>query len=450
MIWGYFMKVTKMETNLKRKLYHQLHTVDFSKKTTKIENDSITVNPSISFQKFIGFGGAFTESTGYALQSVPSTISEKIMQEYFSKNGLHYQLCRLPIGSSDFSLESYSYSYQKDLSDFSIQKDENYIIPAIKMAQKQNKDLQFLASPWSPPAFMKDNHSLYHGGKLKKESKQIWADYLVRYVKAYQEKGIPISYMTIQNEPEASQSWESCLYSAKEEAELLKNHLFPTFQNNHLPTKFLVWDHNKDTLLSRTIDTLVTHGSLDYATGIAFHWYTGNHFENLEAVHRLFPDKLLIHTEGCTGYSNFKTADELFNAELYASEIIGDFNHSVNGFIDWNMVLEYNGGPNHKQNYCNSPIMINKKKNAFIKTPSFYYIGHFSKFLEPGAKRIHISKFSDKIQVTAFQNLDNSVMIVLLNKNNFNIEYNLCYKDYYFHDNLDSHAIVTFVINETK
>lgn len=252
--------------------------------------------------------------------------------------------------------------------------------------------------------------------------------------------------MTIQNEPNAKQSWESCNYDACEEADLLKNYLVPTFRANNIPMNFLIWDHNKDDILTRSIETLIKNGALDYAAGIAFHWYTGSHFENLNELHRLFTDKLLIQTEGCTGYSNFKPSDELFNAELYASEIIGDLNNGVNGFIDWNIVLEYNGGPNHKNNYCNSPIMINKKHTDYIKTPSFYYIGQFSKYIKPGAKRIHFSRFTNNIQITAFKNLDNSVIIVLLNTNDFNSEYNLCYKNYYFHDNLDSHAIVTFII----
>lgn len=440
------MKVTKVETNVKRKLYFHKTLLPLSPITQNLEQSIILVEPELTFQTVLGFGGAFTESTGYALSTVKKDIASQILDDYFSKDGLNYNLCRLPIGSCDFSLNSYSYSYKKDLSDFSIKQDEKYIIPAIKEAQKRNPSIQFLASPWSPPSFMKDNKNLYYGGKLEKTYKQNWANYLVKYVEAYLSHGIPISYMTIQNEPEASQPWESCLYTSFEEADLLKNYLVPTFKKNKLTIKFLIWDHNKEAILKRSMETLVQNGAYDFASGIAFHWYVGSHFENLAAIHRLFPEKLLIHTEGCTGYSNFKTSDELYNSELYASEIIGDFNNGTNGFIDWNMVLEYNGGPNHKQNYCNSPIMLNKSHTDYIKTPSFYYIGHFSKYVKPGAKRIHTSSFSDKILVTAFKNLDNSVIIILLNKNNTNIEYNLCYKNYFLHDNLDSHCIVTFIL----
>lgn len=442
------MKITKIETNIKRGLYLYQTEVKHTKPyNDKIENNVLNIYPSITYQQIIGFGGAFTGSTCYNLNNISDDIKNKIMDEYFSKNGLNYSLCRLTIGSSDFSTKSYSYSNKKDLSDFSISEDMKYIIPTIKMAQNRNSNIQFLASPWSPPSFMKDNKNLYSGGKLKNEYKSSWAEYLVKYVKEYANQGIKIDYMTIQNEPNATQPWESCRYSAEEEANFLKQYLFPTFNQNNLETKFLIWDHNKDNIVNRNIDTLVKYGALNYAAGIAFHWYTGTHFENLKILHDLFPNKLLIHTEGCTGYSKFNPKDELLNGEMYAREIIGDFNSGVNGFIDWNMVLDYKGGPNHKNNFCNSPIMINKNNDNYIKTPSFYYIAQFSKYIKPGATRIAFSRFTEDIEITAFRNPDNSIIVVLLNRNFYNIEYNFCINNQIFHDNLDSNAIVTFIIN---
>lgn len=174
----------------------------------------------------------------------------------------------------------------------------------------------------------------------------------------------------------------------------------------------------------------------------------GGHFESLERLYHLFPHLLLVHTEGCTGYSYFKPQDELANAEMYAYEIMEDFNHGVSMFIDWNLVLDYKGGPNHAKNYCNSLIMIDKKGKDFIKTPAFYYVSHLAKYVKPKAKRIHFNKFSEKFSISAFQNPDKSVIIILLNKTDKSIEYNLCYQQYMFHDNLDSHAIVTYVIRK--
>ena len=153
-----------------------------------------------------------------------------------------------------------------------------------------------------------------------------------------------------------------------------------------------------------------------------------------------------IHTEGCTGFSNFNPNDEVHNAELYGHEILGDLNSGANAYIDWNMLLDHNGGPNHKHNYCNSPIMLNSNNSDYIKNLTFYYIGHFSRYIKPEAKRIAFSKYTDNIEVTAFKNSDNSIAIVLMNKTNSNYEYNLCIEDIVIHDNLDSHTIVSYLI----
>ncbi|MBR0350620.1 MAG: glucosylceramidase [Clostridia bacterium] len=441
------MKITKIETNLKRGLYLKQTEIKHTKPyKNKPENEVLNIYPDLELQSIIGFGGAFTDSTCFILNKISEENKNKILDEYFSANGLNYSICRLTIGSSDFNQKSYSYSIKKNLSDFSIDEDFNYIIPIIKQAQERNKSIKFLASPWSPPAFMKSNKMLKLGGRLLEKYYSTWAEYLAKYVIEYQKQGINIDYMTIQNEPNATQIWESCVYSAEEEATFLKQYLYPTFKKYNLETKFLVWDHNKDNIVNRNLDTLIKYGSLDFADGIAYHWYTGTHYENLQILHNLFPNKLLIHTEGCTGYSKFKPEDELFNAQMYASQIIGDFNSSANGFIDWNMVLDYNGGPNHLRNYCNSPIMIGKDNNEIIRTPTFYYISHFAKYIKQGAKRIAFSRFTEDINITAFKNIDGSIIVVLLNKNNYNIEYNLCFEGQYFHDNLDSNAIVTFLI----
>lgn len=264
------MEIEKIETNLKRNLKLHSSVVKFIPDAKKIESQVIQVNPQFTFQEILGFGGALTESSCYLLNTIDKKLSNQILDEYFLKDNLNYQFGRLSIGSCDFSLKSYSYSYQDDLSDFSIKQDLKYVIPIIKSAQKRNAFLKFVASPWSPPAFMKDNHNLYHGGKLLSQYKKLWAEYLVKYVTSYQAQGIPISYMSIQNEPNAKQIWESCLYSALEEAELLKNYLYPIFQKNHLSTQFFIWDHNKDCILERAMQTLVKGNALNCASRYCF------------------------------------------------------------------------------------------------------------------------------------------------------------------------------------
>ncbi len=264
------MEIEKIETNLKRNLKLHSSSVKFTSNASRIENQVIRINPSFTFQEILGFGGALTESSCYLLNTIDSQLADTILDLYFSKDNLNYQFARISIGSCDFSLKSYSYSYENALSDFSIRQDLKYVVPIIKSAQKKNKALKFFASPWSPPAFMKDNRNLYHGGKLQPQYRKLWAEYLVKYVTSYQAQGIPISYMSIQNEPNAKQIWESCLYSALEEADLLRNYLYPTFKKNYLDTQFFVWDHNKDNILERSMQTLIDGNSLNYTSRNCF------------------------------------------------------------------------------------------------------------------------------------------------------------------------------------
>lgn len=440
------MEITKIETNYKRKLFFSKSQVKPKKYQEKIENEVINIYPEITYQTLLGFGGAFTESTGYALKQLPIEKQTQIFKDYFSSEGLNYSIGRLPIGSTDFSPKSYSYSYKEDLSDFTIEQDREYILPTVKSALEINPHLQFLSSPWSPPKFMKTNKMLTLGGKLIEKYKQTWANYFAKYIKAYKIEGIDIKYVTVQNEPNAVQLWESCLYSPEEEIDFAMNYLYPTLRSNNLQTKILIWDHNKEKLFTRSKQELNNNRALEAVAGIAYHYYSGDHFENIQLTHDSFPGKILLHTEGCTGYSKFNSNDEVHNGEIYGHDILGDLNAGSNGYIDWNLVLDNKGGPNHKFNYCNAPIMVNSNKTDYIKNLTYYYIGHFSKFIMPGAKRIAFSRYTSDIEVTSFKNPDGSIAIILMNRNNFNKEYTICLNDVTFHDNLDSHAIVSYVI----
>ena len=295
------MDITKYETNYRRKLLlNETSNIKLKEDTYNEENKVINIYPTIEFQEFIGFGGALTGSTCYNLSTCTKDVQQQILNEYFSENKMNYSICRISIASSDFNLKSYSYSNKNDLSDFSISEDTKYVVPIIKEAQNRNIDLKFLASPWSPPAFMKDNKKLILGGKLLPEFKKTYSKYLVKFIKTYKEKGINIDYITIQNEPMAKQIWESCIYTPEEEMDLLVNYIYPEFKKNNIETKLLIWDHNKDKLLQRAIDSFNVPGTIDKISGIAFHWYTGDHFENIELLNKMFPKKLLVHTEGCT------------------------------------------------------------------------------------------------------------------------------------------------------
>lgn len=439
------MIITKYETNIKKDMFFYKTNIKETIFPKRFENMLINIYPEIEYQEFLGFGGAITETAGYVYSKLNQEKKDKFIQEYFSCDGLNYSLARLPIGSTDFSLKPYSYSNKPDLSDFNIERDRKYILPLLKSATVC-KELTLFSSPWSPPKFMKNTKLLSLGGKLRSKYKQTMAEYFVKYILSYKNEGFNIKYVTVQNEPNAVQPWESCLYNSTEEADFVINYLYPTFESNNIDTKILIWDHNKERLFTRALEEFSIDGAKEKIEGLAYHYYSGNHFENVRLVREYFPEKLLIHTEGCAGFTEAKGENEIHNGEIYAHDIIGDLNAGSNGYIDWNIILDNKGGPNHKKNYCNSPIMLNSDETDYIKTSAYYYIGHFSKFINKDARRIAFSKYTENLEITAFKNKDNSIVIVVLNKNWFNIDYNICIYDKLIKDAIQPNSIITYKI----
>ncbi|MDD3187410.1 MAG: glycoside hydrolase family 30 protein [Bacilli bacterium] len=447
------MLIEKIETNLSKRKFHIKEEIKITEKSNT-ENNLIIIYPNITYQEIIGFGGAFTEASGYNLNKLNKEIANKIINDYFSIDGNNYNLCRTHINSCDFSLENYNYSNNPELKDFSIKRDKDFLIPTIKKAVSVNKSIKLLASPWSPPPFMKTNKKMNNGGKLLEKYYARWAEYLLKYIREYQKEGININYITIQNEPKATQSWESCLYSADQENKFINKYLFPLFQNAKINTKILLYDHNKEELYKRVNSIMKENLSQKSIYGAAFHNYSGDHFENIKISKEKFPNLFFIHTEGCNGYIrpyiNCNKRNQIKAAERYAHDIIGDLNSGANGYIDWNLLLDYNGGPNHQKNFCSAPIMLNKRGNNYYKMLSFYYIGHFSKHIKRGAKRIAISNYNSEIESTAFINLDKTIVIIILNRNNKEIEYNLTLNDKIYNNIILRHSILTLIIKEEE
>lgn len=420
------MKIKTIRTDYNRNIYWQEASYEISNINPM---NAVCIYPERTYQEVRGFGGAFTEASGYNLSLLSKEKQEEVIDAYFGKEGLHYNLCRTHINSCDFALGNYAYLEKEtdNLTGFSIERDEKYIIPMIKLAkEKSSEEIILLASPWSPPAFMKSNKEMNNGGHLLKEYYSMWADYIIRYMKEYEKQGIKISMLTVQNEPEAVQTWDSCIYSIEDEKEMVRDYLGPALKKNGMGhIKILIWDHNKDIIFERADGVLKDKEANQYVHGVAFHWYSGDHFEALSLVKEVYPDKELYFTEGCVEYSRFMDSDEVAKAEMYAHDMIGNFNAGMNGYIDWNMLLDEKGGPNHVGNFCAAPIMCNPKDNTVEKRLSYYYIGHFSKFIKKGAKRLAISRFTDKLDVTGFINPDGERVIVVLNKSENDMAFTL-------------------------
>jgi glucosylceramidase len=385
-----------------------------------VEMESVNIYPEMEYQTFEGFGGAITEASGYAFSKMSQSNKEDVLSAYFGKEGNSYNIVRTHIDSCDFSLGVYSAlndPEDTEFKTFTLERDEKYILPLLRAAQDTaGETLDVLLSPWSPPAFMKTNGQRIHGGKLKPEYRKFWAEYICEYIKQYRNKGFNVKRMTIQNEPNANQIWDSCLYNSQEEKEFLRDFLYPSLVKNNLKdVEVNIWDHNKERMFERACE-IIDDETDKMVQGIAFHWYSGDHFEAIELVRQKFPDKKIIFTEGCVEYSRFGGASQLANAQMYARDIIGNINAGMNAFIDWNIILDEKGGPNHVNNYCDAPIMCDTVNDKVEKKLSYTYIGHFSKYIKPGAKRIAFSKYTNKLDVTAMKNLNSDIVSVILNK----------------------------------
>lgn len=389
------------------------------------EMQLVKVYPDISYQSVIGFGAALTESSAYVFAQMDPSDQKRLIDLYFGDEGNRYSLCRTVIQSSDFSLAPRTYmenSHDEDLTSFSIDGDRLYELPLIRAALECNPKLELLASPWSPPSWAKTNRSMSFGGHLRKSKYALWAKMIARYLFAYREEGVKIGRITVQNEVEARQTWESCLFNAHQETEFAQSFLRPALDEAGLhDVKILIWDHNKEGMLDR-VRACQHQGGEDVIDGVAFHWYSGDHFEALAATRDFIGmEKELIFSEGCDSFSAGDPSRELPHAEHYAHEIIGDLNAGANGVLDWNLLLDAQGGPNHMGNFCDSPVMYNSEQHQLNVRLPYYYLGHFSRFLQPGSKRILITKYTDKLEVTAFLDIASKLVIVILNRSDNDI-----------------------------
>ncbi len=389
----------------------------------------VNVYPEVTYQTFHGFGGAFTEAAAHIYSSMSKENQAKIIEDCYGKTGLSYNMGRVHMNSCDFALGNYTYIEENDteLKTFDISHDEVEIIPMVKAAEKATgKSISLLMSPWSPPAFMKTNKDMNHGGKLKEEYAGLWADYFVKFIQEYKARGMQIDYLTVQNEPMAVQTWDSCIYESKEEGDFVKNHLGPAMEAAGLSDiGIFVWDHNKEEAYQRFKDVVYDETVSKYVRGEAVHWYTGDHFEALEIVRKMFPEKEIFFSEGCVEYSRFADSGEVQKAEMYAHDILGNLNAGINASLDWNLLLDNEGGPNHVGNFCAAPIMCNPKEDTYEKRLSYYYIGQFSRYIKDGAVRIGTTRYTDGFEVTGFLNPDGERVVVLLNKSEKELEYTL-------------------------
>lgn len=410
----------------------------------------IRINPDEKFQTITGFGGSFTEASAYLLNKLSKANRDKILKAYFSEEGANYSLARTHINSCDFSLSNYAYAMKpddKNLDSFSIDADRNDLIPMIKEAMKISKEgFKIIASPWTAPPWMKDNND-WKGGKLLPQYRKTWALYFSKYLDAYKKEGINVWGVTVENEPLGNgNNWESMHFTPEEMTEFVKNFLGPHLEKSGMSSiKILGYDQNRGEELENWANVMYKdEASSKYFDGMAVHWYasTFDFFPaSLQHTHKLASQKYLINTEACidADVPHWKDNNWYWSKEAtdwgwdwasekekylhpkyvpvfrYAGDIIGCLNNYVDGWIDWNMVLNKQGGPNWFKNWCTAPVIVDEEKDEVYFTPLYYTMVHFSKFIRPGSVRIGFENPDKDLMVTATKNQDGSIAVVIFN-----------------------------------
>ncbi|WP_299366281.1 glycoside hydrolase family 30 protein [Winogradskyella sp.] len=411
---------------------------------------TITLNPEKKYQTITGFGGAFTESSAYLLNKLSKENRAKIIEAYFGETGAKYSLTRTHMNSCDFSLSNYSYTPvegDKELEHFSIQEDKEDLIPFIKDAMKASKEgFKIFASPWTAAPWMKDNNN-YVGGKLLPEYYDTWALFFSKYVDAYKAEGINIWGFTVENEPLGNgNNWESMHFTPDEMTNFVQHYLGPKLEaDGKGDLKILGYDQNREHLKEWVDSQYKNEETSKYFDGTAIHWYasTFHYFpEELQYAHNKAPDKYLIQSEACVdaevpvwkddawywkkeatdwGWDWAPEEDKHLHPKYapvnrYARDIIGCLNNWVDGWVDWNMVLDTQGGPNWFKNWCIAPVIVDPDKDEVYFTPLYYTMTHFSKFIRPEAEVIDVKKTDDDLMVSAAKNTDGSIAIVVFNE----------------------------------
>ena len=379
------------------------------------ENKVVNLYPECTDQTFSGFGGAVTEAAAYTYSLMSNEQKREMLTAYFAPDRMRYQFVRVPVDSCDFSLGQYCGYTESGAPDFSHL--EKWILPMLRDIEAvANRKVPIMLSPWSPPAFMKTNGLREQGGKLKPEYCAAWADYLCRYAKAYRDLGFVVTRMSLQNEPKAVQTWDSCIFTAAEEKAFLRDFMHPAMQRYGIDDiEIYLWDHNKERVYEWMRD-IIDEKTSPMIAGACFHWYSGDHFEALDLCRRRFPDKKLMLSESCIEYRFYDKDDSVGAAQKLSHEMIGDLNHGIEAFCDWNLLLDETGGPNYVHNFCLAPFLYDRTAKQLNPTLLQTYYETFASAVVPGAVRIETPRFADCIDATAWKQPDGAVVLLLLNR----------------------------------
>ncbi|GAB6023466.1 hypothetical protein CHUAL_008245 [Chamberlinius hualienensis] len=391
-------------------------------------------------QNIYGFGGAFTDSAGININSLSAQTKSKLLESYFGPTGIEYTIGRIPMGASDFSTHFYTYQDNPKIP-FQLAS-EDYVdkIPLIHTANSISKrQIRYFSTPWGSPLWMREDSNIK---KINQSYYPQWAQYFANFIDAYKANNVTIWAVTSQNEPffgsylpelAPSISFAFQVFSTFELMSFITKNLRPTLKSKHPNVKLMVVDDNTPFVPLWQLVQAMDSSFCQSFDGTAIHWYYNSYINynvTFSELHQMCPDNFILSSEACNGVMINPNVQlgSWENAELYANDIIKDLQNMVTGWVDWNMALDTTGGPNWMDNFVDSPIIVNKTEDVFMKQPMYYALGHFSKFIPPGFRVVNMPIVSaDKdIEVVAaaieknstLANINYDVAAVVLNKGN--------------------------------
>ena len=417
-----------MKSELFSRMQSQGIPLDWLPDTEGVENEVITIYPEQARETWDGFGAALTGASGSVYAQMTEDQRHQMMETYFSPQGMGYNRVRIHLDSCDFCPEMYEADSNENdalLEKFDFSRTEALILPMLRDAEKAaGQKLRLMLSPWSPPAFMKSNGQRCYGGSLKPEYYDLWAEYLCRYIKEFQRLGYFVERISLQNEPKAVQTWDSCVYTAQQEKQFLQVMHRALHRQGLEDVEIFIWDHNKERAFERAAGIL-DGNTRSMVTGVACHWYSGDHFENLDLVRATYPELKLIISESCIEYNKFDKGADTANAVRLAHEILGDMNHGVSAFYDWNLLLDQNGGPNHVGNFCHAPFLFDTETKTLHPQLLLDYFSLCAGVVRPGSVRLMCSRYTDACDAVAYRRPDGRITAVLLNRSGLELPVHL-------------------------
>ncbi len=373
----------------------------------------IVLNPGKKFQPILGFGAAFTDAACYMFNQLAPAAREQLFHELFQRSEMRLSVCRTCIGSSDYSTKAYTYDEGEadpELKRFSIEQDRQYVLPILREARKVNPDLFLFSSPWSPPGWMKSGGSML-GGSMRRRYLTVYADYFVKFLKAYAEEGVSIQAVTPQNEVDTDQDarMPACIWPQEYEIEFVRA-LGPALEKNGLNTKIWVLDHNYN-LWGRAVAELDDPIVHKYCNGIAWHGYVGEP-EMRDKAHQAHPDAEMYWTEGGPDFTDPQYLTDWAKWGKTFTEVLRNWCRSITG---WNLALDEQGRPNIGPFPCGGVVTIHSQTREITRSGQYWALAQFSRLIERGARRFDSQGTVADVDHVAFENPGGGQVLVLTN-----------------------------------